>query len=114
VWAAARDRSGDQPLARKKDYYEFLGDKQTATSTVIEKAYWNLARIYHKKSARNKSAKRRLLTLNEAYENLASPDKREAYDRQRQQLQETDEAPGLWRLLRRIRCWNGHSHFPAP
>ena len=101
-------------MARKKDYYELLGVQQTATSTTIEEAYWNLARIYHKKSARNKSAKRRLLTLNEAYENLASPDKREAYDRQRQQSEEAGDAPGLWGLLRRIRSWNGHSQFPAP
>ena len=96
-------------MAKKKDYYKLLGVQQTATSTAIEEAYWSLARVYHKKSARNKSAKRHLLTLNEAYENLASPDKRDAYDRQRQQSQEARDAGGPRGLLRRLRSWNGHS-----
>ena len=99
-------------MAKNRDYYKLLGVQQTANATSIEEAYWNLARNYHKKSARNRSAERRLVTLNEAYENLASPDKRETYDRERQQAQEARDAGGLWGLLRRLRFRNGRSHAP--
>ena len=96
----------------KKDYYQVLGVKETASAGAIERAYWNMARAYHKKSALSKSAKRRLLTLNEAYENLATPTKREAYDRQRCQPQEPNVPRGLWSLLRRLRPGNGRVRDP--
>jgi DnaJ-class molecular chaperone len=96
----------------KKDYYQVLGVKETASAGAIERAYWDMARAYHKKSARSKSAKRRLLTLNEAYENLATPTKREAYDRQRRQPQEPNAPRGLWGLLQRLRPGNGRLRDP--
>jgi DnaJ-class molecular chaperone len=98
----------------KKDYYQVLGVKETASARAIERAYWNMARAYHKKSGRSKSAKRRLLTLNEAYENLASPARRKAYDRQRRQHQEPKAPRGLWGLLWRLRPWNGRFRNPLP
>ena len=91
------------PELAKKDYYQVPGVKETATARAIEKAYWNMARAYHKKSGRSKRAKRGLLILNEAYENLASPAKRRAYDRQRRQPQEPKAPRGLWGLLWRLR-----------
>jgi len=87
----------------KKDYYQVLGVKETATGRAIEKAYWSMARTYHKKAARNRSVNKRLLRLNEAYENLASPDKRKAYDRERRQAQESEAPRGLRGLLQRLR-----------
>jgi len=96
----------------KKDYYEVLGVKETASARAIERAYWNMARTYHKKSARSKSAKRRLLSLNEAYENLACPEKREAYDRQRRQPQEAEAPKGLLGLVSKLRPGNNRLHIP--
>jgi DnaJ-class molecular chaperone len=96
----------------KKDFYQVLGVKETASARAIERAYWNMARAYHKKSGRSKSAKRRLLTLNEAYENLASPEKREAYDRQRRQPQEPEAPRGMRGLLSRLRPGNGDLRIP--
>lgn len=98
----------------RKDYYRVLGVQETATGKAIERAYWNLARTYHKKAAQTKSAKRRLMTLNEAYENLASPDKRNAYDRQRRRSQEPEAGRRLMSLLRRLWSRDGNSQVPAP
>ena len=98
----------------KKDYYRVLGVQETATGKAIERAYWNLARTYHKKSARNKTAKRRLVTLNEAYENLASPDRRNAYDRERLRPPEPEANGGFRSLLRRLWRRDDNSQVPAP
>jgi DnaJ-class molecular chaperone len=102
------------PELAKKDYYQVLGVKETASARAIERAYWSMARACHKKSGRSRSAKRRLLTLNEAYENLASPAKRKAYDRQRRQLQTPEATRGLWDLLWRLWPWNGRCRNLLP
>jgi DnaJ-class molecular chaperone len=98
----------------RKDYYRVLGVQETATGKAIERAYWDLARTYHKKSARNKSAKRRLVTLNEAYENLASPDKRDAYDLERRRPRESQAGGGLRSLLQRFRRRYSEPQIPEP
>jgi DnaJ-class molecular chaperone len=51
---------------------------------VIEETYWERAHELH--GVPTRQAQKRLKTLNEAYETLASPHKRAAYDRQRREI----------------------------
>ena len=68
-------------MPRFKDYYATLGIEPRAHARVIEKTYWERAHELHEVPTR--TAQKRLKTLNEAYETLASPHKRAAYDRKR-------------------------------
>ena len=54
------------------------------------------------------------MTLNEAYENLASPDKRDAYDRQRGRPRESQAGGGLRSLLQRFRHRYSEPQIPEP
>jgi curved DNA-binding protein len=64
-----------------KDYYEILGVPRTATAEEIKKAFRRLARIYHPDVAKDKAAGEiKFKELNEAYEVLSDPEKRQKYD----------------------------------
>jgi curved DNA-binding protein len=65
-----------------RDYYETLGVPKTATSDEIRKAFRKLARQYHPDVAKgNKAgAEEKFKEINEAYEVLSDPTKREKYD----------------------------------
>jgi len=64
-----------------KDYYEILGVPRTATADEIKKAFRKLARIHHPDVAKNKAAGEiKFKELNEAYEVLSDPEKRQKYD----------------------------------
>ncbi len=64
-----------------KDYYETLGITRTATAEEIKKAFRKLARIHHPDVAKNKStAEAKFKEINEAYEVLGDPEKRQRYD----------------------------------
>jgi curved DNA-binding protein len=64
-----------------KDYYEILGVPRTATEDEIKKAFRKLARIHHPDVAKNKAAgEAKFKELNEAYEVLGDPEKRQKYD----------------------------------
>jgi DnaJ-class molecular chaperone len=65
-----------------KDYYETLGVPRTARQEEIKAAFRRLARRYHPDvNPGDKHAEDRFKDINEAYEVLSDPKKRELYDR---------------------------------
>jgi len=65
----------------KRDYYEVLGIGRDATNEEVKKAFRKLAFKYHPDRNRDDGAEDKFKEVNEAYEVLADPDKRAAYDR---------------------------------
>ncbi len=64
-----------------KDYYKILGVPTDATPDQIKKAYRKLAVKYHPdKNQGNKSAEAKFKEINEAYQILSDPKKREEYN----------------------------------
>lgn len=64
-----------------RDYYEILGVERGASQEDIQKAFRRLARKYHPDINKAAEASDRFKELNEAYEVLKDPEKREKYDR---------------------------------
>jgi curved DNA-binding protein len=66
----------------KKDYYDVLGIKKTASEEEIKKAYRALAMKYHpdRNPGNKKEAEERFKEINEAYAVLSDKDKRRQYD----------------------------------
>src|ERR1700727_3587825 len=65
----------------KKDYYEILGVKKSASAEEIRKAFRKLARKYHPDvNPGDKSAEEKFKSLSEANDVLSDPKKRKVYD----------------------------------
>jgi molecular chaperone DnaJ len=65
----------------KKDYYEILGVKKSASAEDVRKAFRKLARKYHPDvNPGDKSAEEKFKALSEANEVLSDPKKRKIYD----------------------------------
>ncbi len=69
------------PAAPKHDYYETLGVPRQAAAEDIRKAYRKLARKYHPDlNPGDKSSEERFKNVQEAYDILSDPKKRQMYD----------------------------------
>src|SRR5579863_9599039 len=65
----------------KKDYYDILGVKKSASADDIRKAFRKLARKYHPDvNPGDKSSEEKFKSLSEANEVLSDPKKRKIYD----------------------------------
>jgi curved DNA-binding protein len=64
-----------------RDYYETLGVSKTASEDEIKSAFRKLARKHHPDVAKDKkAAEEKFKQINEAYEVLSDPEKRQKYD----------------------------------
>ena len=63
-----------------KDYYQILGISRDAKPDEIRKAYRKLAKQYHPDVSKEPGAEERYKEINEAYEVLKDPEKRQRYD----------------------------------
>ena len=66
-----------------KDYYSVLGVEPGADEKAVKSAYRRLARKFHPDVSKEPDAEERFKAVNEAYEALRDPAKRQAYDQLR-------------------------------
>jgi len=67
-------------MATKRDYYDILGVSRNATKDKIKKAYRQLALQFHPDRNKAPDAEKKFKEINEAYEVLSDPKKRQTYD----------------------------------
>ena len=67
-------------MADKRDYYEVLGLSKGASEDDIKKAYRKLAKQYHPDVNKAPDAEAKFKEINEAYEVLSDPQKKQTYD----------------------------------
>jgi curved DNA-binding protein len=78
-----------------KDFYHTLGVGRDASQAEIQKAYRNLARKYHPDvNPDDKQAKQKFQEVQEAFDVLNDPKKREMYDRYGSSFQQAGAGPG--------------------
>lgn len=70
----------EEKIMKYKDYYEILGVSRTSNEKEIKLAYRKLAKKYHPDVNKEKGAADKFKDINEAYEVLSDPNKRQRYD----------------------------------
>ncbi len=85
-----------------KDYYKTLGVSKDASQADIKKAYRRLASKYHPdKNQGDKSAEGKFKEVNEAFEVLGDPDKRQKYDTLGANWEAYQQSGGNWQQYAR-------------
>lgn len=80
-----------------EDYYSVLGVDRDASQEEIQKAYKTKAKKYHPDVSDEPDAEEKFKKLNEAYQVLKDPEKRQKYDRFGQNWQQGQEVdPSQW------------------
>ncbi|PIS09316.1 molecular chaperone DnaJ [Candidatus Beckwithbacteria bacterium CG10_big_fil_rev_8_21_14_0_10_34_10] len=67
-------------MVSKRDYYDILGVSKNVSEAEIKKAYRGLALKYHPDKNKEKGAAEKFKEINEAYEVLSNPKKKQTYD----------------------------------
>ena len=67
-------------MATKRDFYEILGVSKSATADEIKRAYRKLALEWHPDRNKTAGAEDKFKEINEAYEVLSDPNKKQQYD----------------------------------
>lgn len=67
-------------MTTKRDFYEVLDVAKTATAADIKKAYRKLALKWHPDKNKSNEATGKFKEINEAYEILSTPEKKQKYD----------------------------------
>ncbi len=67
-------------MATERDYYAILGVPRTATDADIKRAFRKLAQQWHPDVNRDSGADERFKEINESYQVLSDPQRRQAYD----------------------------------
>ena len=67
-------------MATTRDYYEILGVARGASDDEVKKAFRKLAQQWHPDVNTSSGADERFKEINEAYQVLSDPQRRQAYD----------------------------------
>lgn len=67
-------------MSAKRDYYEVLGVNKTATAADIKSAYRKLALKFHPDRNKEAGSESKFKEINEAYQILSDPKKKQTYD----------------------------------